>query len=254
MCDLSARAGVFPLPQIANPIPPASASRRLWQRYNIAAAVTECANSSITALNHLCISFSSNGSYSQRQQFLSQSEKSGARNHDNNNPEPTSTAQSRLLAHVYRCATRTVSRRGSIESECDDPLFDTNFLSTHLRDADLDAYISKPNATVVPVVADRVSLPAGDGAVDLMSLLPTAVAAKYADPSTLLRPVEDRKKRAPRTKLCGTQEEWIGQCSSTGFRDKNAGGRIDKSLKKVEVKNKRRKRRNRFSWSSSVTN
>ncbi len=113
-----------------------------------------------------------------------------------------------MLSHVYRCATRTVRRRDSPESECDDPLFDSHFLSSHLRNADLDAYVSRPTSTVVPLIADRVSLPADDGAVDLLSILPPDVAARYADPGNFARAPGDEPTRAPRTRLCGAQSEW----------------------------------------------
>ena len=122
-------------------------------------------------------------------------------------PVTTTAAQSRLLAHVYRCATRTLRRRGSADPTSDDPLFDSNFLSTHLRSADLDAYISRPTSPVAPIVADRVSLPADAAAVPLMDILPRALAAAYADPTALLLPREGRA-RAPRTRLCGTPREW----------------------------------------------
>jgi len=101
-------------------------------------------------------------------------------------------AQRRLLAHVYRCATRTlVRRRDSPESTSDDPLFDSTFLSTHLRNADLDAYLSRPTSPVAPIAADRVSLPADNAAVKLNTILPPAIAAAYADPTALLLPVVD---------------------------------------------------------------
>lgn len=185
------------------PRQPTSASRRSWQRYGNIVRATNVANCTISALNELAVSFSDRvRPFFNHDQVLNPAE---ARNP----PDATTitAAQSRLLAHVYRCATRTLRRRGRSGPTSDDPLFDSNFLSTHLRNADLDAYISRPTSPVAPIDADRVSLPADAGAVKLSALLPPAIAAEYADPRRLLVPVADRK-RAPRTRLCGAQTEW----------------------------------------------
>ncbi len=198
----SPRPGPFPLPLFDPPQPPSSSSRRCWQRHRRAAAVTSTANCTIAALNQLSVSFSADAAF----QHSSEPETSSS---SCNSTSSTSSAQDRLLAHVYRCATRFVSRRDSLESECDDPHFDQNFLSQHLRQTDLDAYISRPSATVVPIIADRISLPTTPGSVDLLSLLPPAAAATYAAPSAaLLLPAEARPK-APRTKLCASPSEWV---------------------------------------------
>lgn len=207
MTVLPARPEVFPLPLCGMPRQPASASRRSWQRYGNAVSATHLTNCTIRALNELAVSFSDRErrplfNHNQVLQVLNPAE---ARNpHD---ATAITAAQRRLLAHVYRCATRTLRRRDSPESTCDDPLFDSNFLSTHLRNADLDVYLSRPTSPVAPVTADRVSLPADAAAVKLDTVLPPAVAAAYADPAALLLPVADRK-RAPRTRLCGTAHEW----------------------------------------------
>nr|MDZ8103123.1 hypothetical protein [Nostoc sp. DedSLP01] len=186
------------------PRQPTSASRRVWQRYGNIVNATNVANRTISALNELAVSFSDRERplLFNHRQVLNPAE---ARNPPN--AMTITAAQSRLLAHVYRCATRTLRRRESPDSTSDDPLFDSNFLSTHLRNADLDAYISRPTSPVAPIDADRVSLPGDAAAVKLNTILPPAVAAAYADPAALLLPVSDRK-RAPRTRLCGTQREW----------------------------------------------
>lgn len=198
----SSRPGPFPLPLLSPPQPPASSSRRCSQRHHRAVAVTSTANSTITSLNQLSASFSAAADYS----LLTHT---GARNQSSSETSSPSTTQNRLLAHVYRCATRFVSRRDSLESECDDPFFDQNFLTEHLRQADLDAYINRPSATVVPIIADRISLPSSAGSVDLLSLLPPATALHYSAPSSaLLLPPAERAK-PPRTRLCGSQPEWV---------------------------------------------
>lgn len=209
MTALPARPEVFPLPLCGLPRQPASASRRSWQRYGNVVNATNLANCTISALNELAVSFSDRERLPvfNHPQVLNPAE---ARNphQDPSDAATITAAQRRLLAHVYRCATRTlVRRRDSPESTSDDPLFDSTFLSTHLRNADLDAYLSRPTSPVAPIAADRVSLPADNAAVKLNTILPPAIAAAYADPTALLLPVAERK-RAPRTRLCGTPHEW----------------------------------------------
>ena len=196
------------------PRQPTSASRRSWQRYGNVVNATTVANCTISALNRLAVSFSDREraplfNHNQVQVRLNvnpaEARNPHAQAHD---AAAITAAQRRLLAHVYRCATRTtLRRRDSAESTSDDPLFDSNFLSTHLRNADLDVYLSRPTSPVAPIDADRVSLPADNAAVKLNTILPPAIAAAYADPAALLLPVADRK-RAPRTRLCGTPHEW----------------------------------------------
>lgn len=203
---MTARPEVFPLPLCGLPHQPTSASRRSWQRYGNVVAATNVANCTISALNELAVSFSDRERPFDFNHIRQNLNPTGARNpHDS--PSTMTATQSRLLAHVYRCATRTLRRRESPDSTSDDPLFDSNFLSTHLRSADLDAYISRPTSAVAPIEADRVSLPGDAAAVPLMTILPPALVAEYSDPAALLLPVADRK-RAPRTRLCGTPHEY----------------------------------------------
>src|SRR6185437_15993261 len=92
----------------------------------------------------------------QRTNRCSTTTKSATLNHINsskiNGPEtnPLPIAQHRLLAHIYSCATRFVRRRDSMQSACDEPIFDSTFLSQHLRNADLSSYISRPTASIRP--------------------------------------------------------------------------------------------------------
>ncbi len=189
---------VFPLPLISPPPPLATRSRRCAQRHSRAVATTATANSAITAVNLLSTSFSTSAT----QSLFSRASTSSAHS------PPPSSAQSRALAHIYRCASRFVCRRGLHRPVCDDPLSDIRFLTDHLQHSDLDAYISRPLASVVPVVADRISLPSAAGSVDLLSLLPPSVAASYAAPDSLILPPPDRTP-APRTRLFGSSSEWV---------------------------------------------
>ncbi len=112
-----------------------------------------------------------------------------------------------MLARVYQNASRFVSRRGALVSECDDPLFDSNLLS-QLRQSDVGSYVSNPKATVVPVVADRIALPALPGTVDLLNILPPNISALYATPNaSLFRPASERPP-APRVRRVASQAEW----------------------------------------------
>jgi hypothetical protein len=180
---------LFPLPLIAPPLKTASRSRRVAQRYARAVATTSSANCTINALNSLASSYSVLAS-----PLLQPSNDSRARNFTtpaSSTSTPPTSAQERALAHVYRCAARFVCRRDFSRSACDDdPFFDQCFLSDHLQLTDLDTYINRPLASVVPVVSDRISLPSAAGAVDLLSILPPSAASLYSTPHSLVLPPE----------------------------------------------------------------
>jgi hypothetical protein len=198
MTTESAGSGALQLPLFLPPPHSSSPSRRSGQRHNRAVAVTQSANSAVQSLNLLSTAFSDAASNLLFNHSNSQS--TGARNQ---------SIQNRMLAHVYRCATRFVRRRGTLVSESDDPLFDSKFLSQQLRQNDLDAYISRAKASVVPIIADRISLPSVPGSVDIVNLLPPKMVDTYSNPNEkLFRPPSDRPK-APKTRLCGEQSEWV---------------------------------------------
>ena len=206
MARHGAGAGVWPLPVFEPPISPTSSSRRLRQRFARAAAVTDTANRAIDALNTLSRSFRRvtpfDVFYNQSHSVPNQS--SPSENFEARNPSST---QNRMLARVYQNASRFVSRRGALVSECDDPLFDSNLLS-QLRQSDVGSYVSNPKATVVPVVADRIALPALPGTVDLLNILPPNISALYATPNaSLFRPASERPP-APRVRRVASQAEW----------------------------------------------
>ncbi len=107
-----------------------------------------------------------------------------------------------MLAHLYECAQRHVRRQGAASAELArdddenrDPLFDLNFLTRHLGFASLDSYITRPSSAVVPLVSSQISLPELPGSVDLVDVLPPALAAHYAQPNpALLRAAADRPR------------------------------------------------------------
>jgi hypothetical protein len=135
MPSQSAGAGAFPLPLFSPLSAPGSASRRLAQRYSRAAAVTQSANRAFQSVNLLSVAFSN---------------ADGILNHSSNNSAGARNQpiQNRMLAHIYSCSSRFVCRRDTLVSECDDPLFDSTFLSQHLRQNGLDAYISRAKASL----------------------------------------------------------------------------------------------------------
>ena len=180
------RASMFPLPSLDPPLPPYSRSRRCSQRYSRAVATTSSANCAIRALNQLSTSFSSSADplLPSSHDSLTEPEtvshpSSPCTNTASSSPSP-SAAQCRAVAHVYRCASRFVSRRETLGSECDDlsssVLDQLPFAAQHMQYSDLDSSInpyisSSAAATVVPLIADRISLPSSAGSVDLLSLL-----------------------------------------------------------------------------------
>ena len=97
--------GLFPLPVIELPSKPRSHSCRVVHRYHHSLNITMLANSCIYSLNSLNRSFCKYPSPS------SHSSQFQARNISS-----PSQSQSRLLAHIYGCATRYVSRRGIVSS------------------------------------------------------------------------------------------------------------------------------------------
>src|SRR4051812_16198883 len=103
-----AGTGVLQLPLFHLPPQPGSASRRSGQRHNRAVAVTQSANSAVQSLNLLSYAFSDVSANLLFSHSKSKSLPTGARNQ---------SIQNRMLAHVYRCATRFVRRRGALVSE-----------------------------------------------------------------------------------------------------------------------------------------
>lgn len=212
------------------------ASRRLQQRFQRAARKIALFNSVISALNTLSMSFASPPLHS----FMPAS----------NTPFPSS-AQQRIYAHISACVDRFYAGRpASASSHADDesdggtpfpPLLAAAL--AHLRQLqrtqhiplpvsrgaaafhsdpcdgaapDPIAYLPQPS-TAIPIVAARVSLPAAAATADLLSLLPPALAARYASAGTLRRPpdalpmVSPRvvRRRQPKVRLMATRREYL---------------------------------------------
>ena len=166
--------GPFPLPAVEMPRPSSSRSRRSQQRARRAAAATSLANDAIHALNSLHSSMSSS-KYAQ------------SRNLSSSNSTQYSKPQLRAVDHILGCARRYVSRLGPAFAE---PSSDDFF---PVRDP--DDLFSAPYAftsDAVPLVADKVALPAEPGSCNLLDVLPPDLAQRYAveDPE-LFRPPDE---------------------------------------------------------------
>jgi hypothetical protein len=166
--------GVFPLPQVELPRPSLSRSRRLKQRASRAVAETKLTNNAIRALNQLHTN--STSTHMQPRHSSLQS---------------LSSNTLRAVAQVQSCARRHVrclAPSFSTDSSADDIL---------LQDSNSDLFTANyaTTTTSMPLEAKRVSLPADPGGVDLLSVLPLEVAARYAtENQDLFTPVEDRIK------------------------------------------------------------
>lgn len=157
--------GMFPLPAISLPLQSHSHSRRVVRRSQQAFNNTLLANNIIHALNTLHTSFSNS---------LVRPLSSQARN---------LSSHSRMLAHIYSCATRYLRCQGDLPSPMSvDHVFDSSFSYSSLQ----------PSA--LPLVAARVSLPASVGSAQLLDLLPSDLQSLYSSPNLLLRPTHEVKK------------------------------------------------------------
>jgi hypothetical protein len=70
---------------------------------------------------------------------------------------------------------------------------------------------NNPTTNVVPIVADRISLPVQAGSVPLLDVLPPDVSRVYSNPSvdsSLFRPQSERPA-VPPPRLSGHQTEWV---------------------------------------------
>ena len=117
-----------------------------------------------------------------------------------------SECQSRLLAHVYSCASRFSRRHdGSAyaAAECDDLLLTYSLHS-------LNTYATNIDVPLVPIVADRVSLPSSTGSAVLCDLLPPALKSQYESPNTsLFRDPSTISSPIPRPAFGVSQVEYL---------------------------------------------
>ena len=154
MTSLSDRPDCFPLPRVALPSAPQSASRRIRQRFARRLLTIRYLNGSISALNSLSDSCLVSDSLLVSQSYETKS-------------------QGRMLASLYNAASNFSSR---LEE----------------RDGDADLLLGyrsiSYNEGFPRMDAKLVSLPAKAATADLLSLLPDDMAARYSSPDSILRP------------------------------------------------------------------
>ena len=190
MSALAQGVGLFPLPEVESPGPTFSHSRRVQQRTRRAAAETDLANGAVRALNSMFCSLSSTNSLTGNQ---------------SSNSNSNSTATLRAVAHVQSCSRRFVSRLAP--SFQDSRLSDDALLPQDTRDLFTAAYAFHSDA--LPLSAENVALPEEPGSVDLLDILPPALARRYATPTPdLFRPAGDVKP-APACRLVKSDEDYF---------------------------------------------
>lgn len=185
------RVGTFPLPVIESPLPSMSHSRRVVRRHHFVADTTNLANRTISALNTLNVSFSSSFSPSSVSNSFSFATCQAR--------QPILSSQKRMLAHVYRCSARFLRCHDTPSMSVDTSMsdhYDSSFSYSSLQ------------ASVLPIQADRVSLPSSAGSADLFGLLPPDLRAMYSSPDRLLRPANE-VKRTRRAVVCAPSHEYV---------------------------------------------
>lgn len=171
-------ARVFPLPTFSLPFTN-SRSRRVQQRCARARTVTLIANNCVSALNKLSTSFSSFSSFN----FC-------------DNLTITGTRQ-RFLDNVYNLSASFASRQASAALSDQTVSVDSLF-----------EYSCGSFTPVVPLQADKVSLPSAAGTASLLDLLPPQLAAVYGNPDQLLLS-SPRPGRLPRARMDVEPSEYV---------------------------------------------
>ena len=176
-------AGFSPLPVVGVPRPCSSRSRRLQQRARRDAAAIKLANNAAQALNIL---------------------HTPSINMQTRNSSYIPADTLRASAHVHTCARRYVSR---LAPSYGGALSDgSNIYTQDTSDLHTAAYAFTTDS--LPLSAEKVSLPAAPGSVDLADILPPAIAARYIHPNPdLFVPDEDRA-RAPFAKLVRSPDDY----------------------------------------------
>ena len=166
---------MFPLPAFSLRFTN-SHSRRVQQRYSRGLSATLLANRCISALNKLNVSYSSLQS----------------------SPSPITTrTRQRILDNIYNLSSRFVSRQANIPSRDHGVFFNSPF-----------EYSGGSFTPIVPLQADKVSLPSVAGTVSLVDLLPPDLSSVYNDPQQLLLS-SPRLGRRPRVRMDVAPSEYI---------------------------------------------
>ena len=202
------------------PMPSLSRSRRVQQRQWFPSRTNvDLANQSITALNQLANSYPSQRDHQHRHRPLTSSTYAPSYAKQ----LPPSVAH-RLQQRVYTAAARysrsinngTITNNGGtksgdrnisdsssslLSSSADLSFSNIDRLSSHI--SAMNHYTSPPPAKLI--IAANVSLPQVAGTAKLLDIVPAAIAATYADPSSLHRPIHEVKP-ARRAFLCAPDQ------------------------------------------------
>lgn len=216
MMSSASGAGVFPLPALGEPPPPPrSRSRRVRQRHSLALVRHQLASNLIGSLNYLSSSYSFSSIFDPAIRYSVPPRPAPRPNRLSNNPHPihplspgigmppsqvrnqpvATSQQRRAQDFLVSCADRFVSRRGRpVQPLSDD---DWSWSDILPESANLNLSGAVKASGLVPIVADRVSLPAGSNTVPLLDLLPPDLRAEYSSPDRLLAAADPQARPAP---------------------------------------------------------
>ena len=210
------------------PLPPHSSSRRVRARYNRLLSLRRLENSVIQSLNTLSASFAHDSDSSILPDLASQLSSDAAGPHrrsvsgaagshrrsaHRDGPHSVHAVQSRLLGNVSHACRRFAARRQGSSPCGSNPAAShgsgPRCASAAVSPTPNDFNYSSARSFAVPLTAERASLPQIAGTLPLTSLLPPAMAVRYASPDSLLRPPAE-VERAARAVLCASRHDYIG--------------------------------------------
>ena len=185
---------LFPLPGIDLPYKPMTHSRCVTQRYKRSLSVTTLANNCIHALNSL-----STSSYV-----------SSMDTHSPNDAASITSAQSRIIAHIYSSANR-FSHHTRMLSGChsDSTTMDpSHFIHSKATHGPSVGYFT---SGAIPLVASKVALPSVAGQVNMLDRLPPHIADVYRSPTRCIRslPLAKPSHPIPKARVFASHTEYI---------------------------------------------
>ena len=189
MSDIEGTAG--PIPLFALPLPPSSRSRRCIRRWQRKSQVCTVANTTIRALNSLAplpsspispVHYQSNSTvYYQRDSTVHQPP-------DYRRPPYAPSFTSFSQCHIYRECARFLDNirvRHHSDGLGDLPLYVTDPELIDLSGMDMFTTSYVGHSAPVPIIADKVSLPAIAGRVQILDVLPKHIAQIYSSPLSI---------------------------------------------------------------------
>jgi len=199
---------IFPLPALQVPSPPASRSARSWQRHYRRTAATTMANATIAALNRMSSSSLLGAFHNSHNSHIDITTRTSHIYNKNrsqiSNYPPLNSTQDRLINNIMynaTCYTLDCSRLHESDADLVDlvpeqpTLFGSPYVCKH---------------PPLPIIASRVSLPEQCASANLTDLLAADVAAVYACPAQLLRPLQEVNLASlPAPRVFGSHGEYV---------------------------------------------